>query len=266
MNTQRLVILGVAAVAAGAAALLARGLLGGGTQTARASLPPPRPATVQVLVAASNLSSGTALTPSMVRWQEWPKSAVDSSFISESGNPDINHITQGVVVRAPLVAGQPIATTMIVHAGSAGFMAAQVTPGMRAISVGITTESGAGGFILPNDRVDVIVTGQVSESPRRYASITLLHDVRVLAVDQTYREDKDQKVVLAKTATLELTPRQAELVETSQAAATISLSLRALGDNDTKKPETADKGSDSNATAMVVIRYGVPRVSGTQGE
>jgi pilus assembly protein CpaB len=280
MNTQRLVILGVAALAAGAAALLARGLLGGGTQTAKAMLPPPRPATAEVLVAARNLQPGSALTPSSVRWQEWPKSSVDSSFITEAGNPDINHIVQGAVVRAPLIAGQPVATTMIVHADSAGFMAAQVTPGMRALSIGISTESGAGGFILPNDRVDVLVTIQISDTPRRFASRTFLHDVRVLAVDQTYREDKDQKVVLAKTATLELTPRQAEKVEAAQAQGSISLSLRALGDNDTSKPapttstsssgssssSSTDSNDDSNATAMVVIRYGVPRTSGTQGE
>ncbi|HKD21418.1 MAG TPA: Flp pilus assembly protein CpaB [Rhizomicrobium sp.] len=273
MNTQRLVILGVAALAAGAAALLARGLLGGGTQTAKAMLPPPRPATAEVLVASSDLQPGTALTPSLVRWQEWPKSSVDSSFITENGNPDLTHITQGAVVRAPLVAGQPIANTMIVHADSAGFMAASVQPGMRAVSIGINTESGAGGFILPNDRVDVLVTAQVSDSPRRFGSMTFLHDVRVLAVDQTYREDKDQKVVLAKTATLELTPRQAEKVETAQAAGTLSLSLRALGDNDTtKKPSptssSADTGEDkdNSTTAMTVIRYGVPRMTGSQGE
>ena len=263
MNTQRMLILGVAAVAAGAAALLARGLMGGGTQTAKAALPPPRPATAEVLVAASDLQPGTALTVAQVRWQEWPKSAVDSSFITQDGAPDLNRIVQGAVTRAPLVAGEPLTTTKIVHADSAGFMAAMVEPGMRAVSIGISTESGAGGFILPNDRVDVIVTRQVSDTPRRYAAVTFLRDVRVLAVDQTYREDKGQKVVLAKTATLELTPEQAEKVEAQQAAGTISLSLRALGD--TSKAAKADTDTVSSA-GVKVIGYGLPRAGSVQGD
>lgn len=264
MNTQRMLILGVAAVAAGAAALLARGLMGGGTQTAKAALPPPRPTTAAVLVAASDLQPGTALTASSVRWQDWPKSSVDSSFITQQDSPDINRVVQGTVVRAPMVAGEPLAPSKIVHADAAGLMSAMVTPGMRAVSIGISTESTAGGFILPNDRVDVLVTGQVSDSPRRFRAFTILRDVRVLAVDQTYHEDKDQKTVLGKTATLELTPAQAELVETAQAAGTISLSLRALGDSEAQK--SADKGEDNSVGSVKVIGYGLPRASGLQGE
>ena len=260
MNTQRMLILGVAAVAAGAAALLARGLMGGGTQTAKAIPLPPRPVTAEVLVAASDLQPGTALTESSVRWQEWPKSSVDSNFITQDSSPDVSHVVHGVVVRSPLVAGEPLALTKIVHADQAGVMSAMVTQGMRAVSIGVSTETGAGGFILPNDRVDVIVTRQVSETPRRFGALTFLRDVRVLAVDQTYHEDKDQKTLLAKTATLELTPAQAEMIETAQAAGTISLSLRALGDSGAQKSETADKNDDSNSGGTVrVIGYGLPR-------
>jgi pilus assembly protein CpaB len=265
MNTQRMLILGVAAVAAGAAALLARGLMGGGTPVAKAA-PPPRLPTAEVLVAASDLQPGTALTPGSVRWQEWPKSAVDSSFITEDGAPDINRVIQGTVVRAPLVAGEPLATSKFVHADAAGVMSAMVTQGMRAVSVGINTESDAGGFILPNDRVDVLVTGQISETPRRFRAFTILRDVRVLAVDQTYQHDKDQKTVLAKTATLELSPGQAELVESAQAMGTISLTLRALGDSGAQKSQSADKSDDNTAAAVRVIGYGLPRAGGVQGE
>ena len=265
MNTQRMLILGVAAVAAGAAALLARGLMGGGTQTAKATLPPPRPATVEVLVAASDLQPGTPLTVAQVRWQEWPRSSVDSSFITHDAAPDLNRVVQGAVTRAPLVSGEPLSMTKIVHADGAGFMAATVEPGMRAVSIGISTESGAGGFILPNDRVDVLVTTQISDSPRRYGAVTFLRDVRVLAVDQTYRMDKDQKVVLAKTATLELTPKQAEKVESEQAAGTISLSLRALGDFGAQKAKV-DTADDASSTAVKVIGYGLPRAGSLQGD
>lgn len=267
MNTQRMLILGLAAIAAGAAALLARGLLGGGTEKVKAAIPRP-PAMSEVLVASSNLQAGTALTPDLVRWQEWPRGAVDPSFISRDGVADLNDVVRGTVARAPLIAGQPLTTSEIVHAASAGFMAARVDQGMRAVSIGISTESGAGGFILPNDRVDVLVTAQISDSPRRFAAHTLLDDVRVLAVDQTYREDKDQKVVLAKTATLELTPSQAEEVERAQATGTLSLSLRPLGDSGADDKKSADKSADDDsASSVTVIRYGITHGAvGDQGD
>ena len=168
MNTQRVLVLGVAALAAGAAALLARGLLGGGTEKVKAAVPLPRPATTEVLVASIDLQPGTALLPTSVRWQAWPKSSVNSSFISQAVASDPSPIVHGAVTRAPLVAGEPLTPSMMVHADSAGFMAAMVDPGMRAVSVAITTETGAGGFILPNDRVDVIITRQISDVPKRF--------------------------------------------------------------------------------------------------
>jgi len=267
MNTQRVIILGVAALAAGAAALLARGLLGGGTEKVKAAVPLPRPATTEILVASSNLQPGTALQPASVRWQAWPKSAVDASFITHDAVRDPGQIVHGAVTRAPLVSGEPLTASKIVHADSAGFMAAMVDPGMRAVSIGISTETGAGGFILPNDRVDVLITRQVSESPKRFASHTILTSVRVLAVDQTYREDNNQKVVLAKTATLELTPSQAELVERSGAQGSLSLSLRALGDDGSQAlPAQAGKPQPATGTAAstAVIGYGVPRPAGAE--
>jgi pilus assembly protein CpaB len=264
MNTQRVLILGVAFIAAVSAALIVRGLMGGGAEKAKAAIPPPKPLTSEVLVAASDLQAGAALTPDSVRWQQWPKFAVDPSFITHNTVADLRSITQGAVVRAPLVSGEPLTTSKIVHAESAGFLAATVTQGMRAVSIGISTETGAGGFILPNDRVDVLVTVQISDSPRRFGTLTLFHDVRVLAVDQTYREDKDQKVVLAKTATLELTPRQSERMEQAQATGTISLTLRALGDNGAHKAATAD--DDAPPASVTVIGYGLGHAAGAQGD
>jgi pilus assembly protein CpaB len=260
MNTSRVVILGVAALAAGGAAFIARGLLGGGTEKVKA-LPAPAVAMSEVLVASSEIPGGTALTPSAVRWQEWPKSSVDSSFITQNGNPDIGEIVKGAVVRAPIVAGQPITPAMMVHADSVGFMAAMVSPGMRAISVAVSTESGAGGFILPNDRVDVILTAKISDQPVRYGARTILDDVRVLAVDQTYKEDSEQKAIPAKTATLELTPVQAQLVEQAASTGTLSLALRALGDNGAQNKSMADGGSETDNGPTVVIRYAVPKVA-----
>jgi pilus assembly protein CpaB len=259
MNTQRMLILGVAAVAAGAAALLARGLMGGGTQTAKAAPPPPRLVTAEVLVAATNLQPGTALTAAQVRWQEWPKNAVDSSFITHEATPDLGHVIQGTVVRAPLVAGEPLATTKFVHADAAGVMAAMVTPGMRAMSTSITTDNDAGGFILPNDRVDVMVTGSITGDKNHSVAITFMRDVRVLAVDQTYSQDKDQKTLLAKTVTLEVTPLQAQLLATAQAKGPISLALRALGDSGAQKTDKAETASDGSDMGVRIIGYGLPR-------
>ncbi|HUB85367.1 MAG TPA: Flp pilus assembly protein CpaB [Rhizomicrobium sp.] len=257
MNRSRVVVLVAAAFAAGIVALLVRGFLGGGTPDVKAAIAPAPAATEDVLVAATNLQPGVAITPESVRWQTWPKSAVDSSFITSIGNSDIASIVKGTVARAPMIAGEPLSNTKFVHADTAGFMAAQLAPGMRAVSISISADTGAGGFILPNDRVDVILTLQISDNPRRFMSKTLVSDVRVLAMDQTFTQDKDQKTVLAKTATLELTPIQADLVALSAATGTISLALRPLGDNDVA--DSAAKTHHADDGSVTVIRYGISR-------
>jgi pilus assembly protein CpaB len=258
MNRSRVIILVLAAFAAGIAALLVRGLLGGGTAPVKAAIAPAAAETMNVLVADDAIQPGTAIMPNMVRWQGWPKSSVDSSFITQAGNPDTASIVKGTVARAPMTAGEPLTGTKIVHADAASFMSARLSPGMRAVSTAISTDTGAGGFILPNDRVDVVLTQQVSDTPRRFGSRVILSDVRVLAMDQTFTQDKDQKTVLAKTATLELAPDQATMLTRSAAAGTISLTLRALGDQATAVADTGHKESGQ----IVVVRYGVTRGAG----
>jgi pilus assembly protein CpaB len=258
MNRSRVIILAFAALAAGAAALLARGFLGGGTESTKAQ---PAPlASVGVLVASSNIEPGRPVTPDLVHWQSWPKSSVDSNFFTQDAgsNPDL--IVKGTVARAPILSGEPLTNTKIVHSDSAGFMAATVSPGMRAVSIPITTESGAGGFILPNDRVDVILTVQVSDQPKTFGARTFLHDVRVLAVDQTYTQDKDQKTVLAKTATLELSPQQAETVEAAASTGSVALVLRPLGEN--PGTDLAMNTRHTENQPVSVIRYGMARAGG----
>ncbi len=271
MNTQRILILGIAAVAAGGAAFLARGLLGGGTPQVAAA-PASQVTMTDVMVASDNLQPGTALDSTKVHWQKWPRSNVDSSFITADATPDLEAATKGTVVREPLANGQPVTNTAIVHADAASFMSASLTPGMRALSITISTDTGAGGFILPNDRVDVVQTMKISDSPQRFKASTILDDVRVLAMDQTYKEDKDQKVVLAKTATLELSPDQSELVAKAQASGTLSLALRALGDSNPANAATvAANGrkphkSSSDGGDVSVIRYGVDHGAENRGE
>ena len=269
MNTQRVFVLAGAFVAAIVVAFLVSRMVGG-TPPVKAAFRPPRIATSEILVAATNLSPGTQLTPASVRWQEWPKANVDSSFLTQQANPDVDKVVGGAVVRAPLVSGEPLTAAKIVqHAEGAGFMAAVVTQGMRAISIPISTETGAGGFILPNDRVDVISTTQISDSPRRFRARTILSDIRVLAVDQTF-EEKDTKTVLAKTATLELSPTQAETVARAQAAGTIQLALRSLSESDPAAQTVADATKDtpknhSEEGEISIIRYGIQR-SATFGQ
>ena len=268
MNRSRVIILGLAGFAAIVAALMVRALLGGGTEKGHAAPTPPPVAMADVLVASSNIPAGSKLTPAMVRWQSWPKSAVDSSFIAQSGAGDVTQIVKGTVARAPLVAGEPLSTTKIVHGDSAGFMAAQLTSGMRAVSIGISVESGAGGFILPNDRVDVLLTRK-QPSGQRFSTHTILEDVRVLAIDQTFSQSHGEKTVVGKTATLELTPPQAMTIAQASAAGTLSLSLRALGDNSSGRDVAAAGGSAAGGSAagVSVIRYGLaPAGVGPSGE
>jgi pilus assembly protein CpaB len=266
MDRSRIIVLAVAAIAAGLVALIARSFLGGGTEAPKAAPAPPQIAMSQVLVAASSLTPGAQLTLGSVRWEQWPKAAVDSSFITQATAPSIDKFVQGAVVRAPMMPGEPLTATKIVHGDSAGFMATMVTQGMRAVSISISTESGAGGFILPNDRVDVLCTQQLVDG-HHWHTATILKDVRVLAVDQTF-ESKDTKTVLAKTATLELSPSQVELVEFAQASGTLSLDLRALGDSGSAALAASENknGDQPKSTEVAVFRYGIvhPAVVGAK--
>ncbi len=259
MNMPRMVVLGLAVIAAVAAVLLVRSLMGGGTPKVAAMTPSPAIVTSEVLVASQPLQPGQALTPALVHWQTWPRSDVDGAFITHEDTPNLDAALNKMVVRAPIVEGEPISASKIVHGDAAGFLAATLQPGMRAVSISITTESGAGGFVLPNDRVDLLETEQISDTPRRFRARTVLTNIRVLAMDQTYKQDKDQKVVMAKTATLELTPDQARIVVKAQAGGPLSLSLRALGDNSNPAPVASNHhdDSDSGDSAVTIIRFGL---------
>jgi pilus assembly protein CpaB len=255
MNTKRLVVLGLALVAAAGAALMVRSMVGGGTPQVDAKPAPAPIAMSEVLVASANLTPGQKLLVEQVRWEKWPSSAVDASFITHGDVGSEQDAVKGVVVRSPIVANQPITKNAIVHADAAGFMAAMLTPGMRAVSIVISAESGAGGFVLPNDRIDVIQTRKVGEAA---ISRMVLSNVRVLAVDQTFSQEKDTKTVIAKTATVEVTPQQAELLSSAQSAGQLSLALRPLGDTEQAEvPGSRRKTSLGAGGPVAVIRYGM---------
>jgi len=264
MNTRRLIVLLLAAVAAGGAALIMRGLLGGGTPKADARPVPPPIALSQVLVASADLHPGDPLSGAQVQWQKWPTANVNSGFITDANGNSPDVIVAGTVVRAPIATGEPITFSKIVKSDAAGFMAATLQPGMRAVSINVSVASVAGGFIQPNDRVDIILTEVANELPKRTTARVVLADVRVLAIDQAF-DGKNQKAVSdAKTATLELSPAQAQAVIRAQATGPLSLALRALGDHNTalntpaarlaKSEEQSD--ADDDVGDVTIIRYG----------
>jgi pilus assembly protein CpaB len=255
MKVARVVVLGVAIAAGGLAFMLS------GREA-----PPPvqqivRPAqeTVDVLVAKKDISIGQAISLDDLAWQPWPISAAGPLFIRKNERPDAIDEMKGAVARAPFVAGEPIREQKLVRAGNAGFMSAILKPGMRAISTDINPETGVGGFVLPNDHVDVILTRRVPDAQRQggtdgFVSETVLRNVRVLAIDQTVEEKGGQKVVVGKTATLELTAKQAETLVVSRQRGTLSLALRSLADSRTNTTTERDPSEDS-----VTIWRGVQR-------
>ncbi|MDE2183446.1 MAG: Flp pilus assembly protein CpaB [Alphaproteobacteria bacterium] len=258
MNPRRIVVLLLAAVAAGGVALLVRGLFGGGTPDASARTTPPPISEAQVLVAASDLQPGQPLSASQVQWQAWPSNGVSAGLITKSSGVSAAAAVEGTVVRSPIVAGEPITYNKIVKTQSAGFMAATLTPGMRAVAITVSVASVAGGFILPNDRVDIIQTQNAGGAAHATSSI-VLSDVRVLAIDQA-SDGKNQKAVSdVKTATLELAPSQAEAVARAQASGTLSLALRGLSDSAaaTDKVASTQDVSDDDRGTVSIIRYGM---------
>ena len=272
MNVTRIAILGVAAIAAGAAALLVRGMLGGATPQVEASVPAPSLPTVEVLVASKAIEPGRPLEADAVRWDVWPVSSVADPFITKTEQSDIGKAIEGYIVRAPIVTGQPITEAFVVRADQAGFLAALIKPGMRAVSIVVAPETGAGGFILPNDRVDIIITREMQPQDgtniKNVRSDTILRDVRILAIDQTSQTQvsKDsQQWAVGKTATLELTPGQAELVGHAARQGSLSLALRALGDN-RQLPVYALGEGNTEDSGIKVFRAGVLRsTNGPEG-
>jgi pilus assembly protein CpaB len=227
MKTARIVVLAIALGAGGIAAYLASG--------SDQAPPPPAPVaqlpTTDVLVAKSDIGLGKTVAAEDLQWQTWPETTASSSFIRKNDRPDA--ITQiiGSIARAPFVGGEPIREAKLVKANGSGFMAAVLPTGMRAVSTEISPETGAGGFILPNDRVDVLLSKrEKGGTVEVVTSEVLLSNVRVLAIDQAPKERDGQNTVVGKTATLELKPEQAEILARAHQIGTLSLALRSIAD------------------------------------
>ena len=217
--------------------------------------------TVDVLVAAADITLGTTLADKDLRWQPFPKDAVGAGFVTRDSLPEAMTEMTGSVARMPLLQGEPINMRKIVRIGEGGVLAAILTPGTRAVATEISALNGAGGFILPNDRVDVLLTRAGETTGQAFVTETILKNVRVLAIDQLIEEQDGQKVVVGDTATLELLPSQSEILAHANRVGDVSLVLRPLADNNTQ--DTVEQKQEDNR--LTLMRYGVSRqTSGVQ--
>jgi pilus assembly protein CpaB len=258
MKAARIVVLTIALGAGGIAALLA----GRSEKPQVKQAAAPKVETVDILVAKTDIPTGKEISPQDVRWQAWPATTATGNFIRKNNRPDAIEKMSGLIVRVPFVAGEPIREAKLVNAKGSGYMAAILPTGMRAVSTQISPETGAGGFILPNDHVDVILTkrdraAEKATGSEVQTSETILSNVRVLAIDQTVKEKDGKKVVVGKTATLELSPRQVETLALAQHLGSLSLALRSITDARRNDAETDDNSEQGRRGSVNVIRFGV---------
>ena len=261
MYPARIVVLIIALSAGGVAAYLASR---SDSQPAPAE-PVAQLQTVDVLVAKSDIGLGQRVAPEDLQWQTWPAATASNTFIRRTERADATTQIAGSIARAPFIAGEPIRELKLVKANGSGFMAAILPTGMRAVSTEISPETGAGGFILPNDRVDVLLTKR-DKSQSGQADVikseVILPNVRVLAIDQAPKEKDGQNTVIGKTVTLELKPEQAETLARARQSGTLSLALRSIVDVSMAEQTTDD--APKQGGTINVIRYGVSMPTTTQ--
>lgn len=246
MSPMRLIILLVAAGAAVAAVFLVRAA--GAPQPAAAAtaelVKPKEVATKQILVAKAAIPVGKAVTLDDLKWQSWPENSPTGAFIDQNKEPEGLEKMVGAISRFDLVEGEPVTHSKLVHAGNSSFMAAMLTPGMRAVSIEISPETAAGGFIQPNDRVDVVVIRELNENQSASGmpavrSDLILSNIRVLAIDGLYAPPKPEgedaaagqgAALIGTRATLELQERDVVVINAAKKAGELALSLRSITD------------------------------------
>ncbi len=215
----------------------------------------------EVLVARRPIGLGETTKDTDFRWQTWPADAITPSFITQGDSEGMKLVTDAIA-RGPLLEGEPVTRHKLIKPGQGGVLAAILPSGMRAISTKIKEETSAGRLILPNDRVDVILTRRERGRSGNdvFVSDTLFRNVRVLAVGQEIdtKEGKKSAEGSADTATLELTPSQAELLARSNSSGEISLSLRSIADGDPNGKGPTAVMNDERGSVVRVLRYGVP--------
>ncbi|MBU0556106.1 MAG: Flp pilus assembly protein CpaB [Alphaproteobacteria bacterium] len=252
MEPKKIALLAGALIIAVAAAFLARSMFtsGGGAPQATASAMPDTSQMPHVLVATKSLPVGTIVGPDAYRFQPWPKELVEDAYYIQ-GKADENQMV-GAVVRTAIAAGQPVTQGSLIKPGDRGFLAAALSPGMRAVTVPVSVQSSVAGFVFPGDRVDLVLTQNVpggGDGPPLKVSETILRNLRVLATDQRTNalDETGQPVVRTySNVTMEVTPRMAEKISVAQTVGALSLALRSLADN-TQELEAALASGDIDA-------------------
>jgi pilus assembly protein CpaB len=303
MKPARIVVICIAAVSALGLALVVRAMGNGAPAAPAAAASVEARPMAKILVAAKDLEPGKRLTEGDLAWKDWPLDEVNPAFITDGSTPlpakpaddkeaesaaekteaavegTAKAVAQiagpgakadyvGSVVREPILAGEPIVGRKIVRAGDSGYLAAYLEPGMRAMAIGVTVESAAGGFILPGDRVDVVFTGEdksgVEGGGGKFIAGTVLHNVKVLAIDQSTRAGDDEQAVVGATATLEVGPRDAEILAQAKAQGVLSLSLRSYADtagpSGSLRRGPAPGPAQSQPQTVRIYRGGAPEV------
>src|SRR3954467_9520515 len=257
MNTARILVLIIALGAGGVAAYLASGF----ENKSQQAEPTVQLQTVDVLVARADIGLGQSVSAENVQWQTWPAATASNNFIRRNERPDATTQVAGSIARAPFLAGEPIREPKLVKANGSGFMAAILPVGMRAISTEISPETGAGGFILPNDRVDVILSKREknpdAKGPDVVQSEIILSNIRVLAIDQAPKEKEGINTLVGRTATLELKPEQAEMLTRSRQSGTLALALRSITDVNATAEGLSAEQVKKRSESVNVVRYGV---------
>jgi len=260
MKVTRLLVLAVALGAGIVAAMLAVKMSNRAPEPAPVAAVPveaPRLDTLDVLVAAKDIPLGYRIAAGDLVWQSFPKTGVAEVYVNRVAKADAAESLVGMVARSPFLAGEPVREQRLIKA-ERGFMSVILTPGMRASAVEVKAVSTAGGFVLPGDHVDVILTRAApktgSSGGDPYVSETILTNVRVLAVDQQIADGKDAAMLAKDTVTLELTPRQAETLAQSTQLGTIALALRALRD---REGQQAEEEPEAVSGSVKMVRFGV---------
>jgi len=258
MKPARLIILSVALLAAGAAAFLALKLTGRERVVElQAETIVKKEPSINVLVAATNLPVGSRLTEESMRWTGFPEGSIVEGFITDQNRPEALTELKDAIIRMPIFEGEPIRPEKIADANGA-IMSSLLPSGKRAVAADISVSTSAGGFILPNDRVDVIMVKK--DDQNGYDTETILTNIRVLAIDQEVQEKDDAKTVVGATATLELTPEQSKvLAVATQMADRLTLALRSVADAQEPDGLVAKHllSGEGNRATIQIIKSGV---------
>ncbi|TJV67848.1 MAG: Flp pilus assembly protein CpaB, partial [Mesorhizobium sp.] len=237
MLQQVAMVFGVAVAAAGGAGYVAKNMVAAPPPQIVDSGPEaPAIALQDVLVLSGDVPMGGPLANN-ITWQSWPANGINANFITRAAEPDALEKLKGGVARVAMYAGEPLRRSKLIGEGQS-FMSSILPSGMRAVATAVSADTSAGGFILPNDFVDVIMTRRADPAAggSGFTTETILKNIRVLAIDQTIQEDEEGKRTrVGQTATLELTPQQAEIITVAQQMADrLTLALRSITDTQEK--------------------------------